>query len=270
MQNCWGCCPILVGVELICLFTLVTNIFMIAICSSAVPKRVFSLSIAPHFQVLAAAWAFIGIPITVTAGIGALYKIEQTLKLFFGYLVASLFIGTTIPIGIFSSGSTCVLAVKSDIWFLSPKLFCDLSDIFFLMVTLIVGTTYVYNLYIIWSAAEMVAKLPFPRVVKHSEVPDPMGPLPPKVTNQTYKRAVRSTLDGPSPPSPIAKLDALGQGRVNRHQGPPSIRGYQPLSTNRVSTVADDVNSRNHATNVWIPGNDAACWFPGPHSAFSH
>merc|ERR1719198_2267233 len=141
-----------------CMLSLLVNITVIAICSSEEPVRAFGMSISPTFQVMAASWSFIGIPITVAAGVGALHRIEQNIKVFFWYAAASLVPGVCIPIYFVFSGSVCNSTVDPELQRMGAAFVCGFTDTFVLMWTLLMGLLHAYIVYIVWSAAQEIEK----------------------------------------------------------------------------------------------------------------
>merc|ERR1719316_1664118 len=81
-----GCCTLLFGVEIVCLLHLLANILLISIASSVEPIELIGIRISPTVQVLNAAWALGGIPVIIGAGVGAVYRIESHLRIYW-YLV---------------------------------------------------------------------------------------------------------------------------------------------------------------------------------------
>jgi len=184
-QTCCGCCSLLVGVEATCLITLLSEIIAIAACSSAVPVQILGLVVPPYAQVLAASWAFVGIPVVITAGVGALYRIEQSLRIFFVYLLISFFLGLIVPICFLLSGSLCDVVVDPTVQKMGSAFVCGFTDTFVFMWTLIAAVCNLYIVYIVWSAAEEISQAPYPELMRYTDAlrsvqaPSPLaGPYP--------------------------------------------------------------------------------------------
>lgn len=188
----------MVGVEATCLITLLSEIIAISACSSAVPVQIFGLVVPPYAQVLAASWAFVGIPIVIAAGVGALYRIEQSLRIFFVYLLISFFLGLIVPICLLLSGSLCDVVVDPTVQKMGSAFVCGFTDSFVFMWTLIAAVCNLYIVYIVWSAAEEIAKAPYPELMRYSD-------------------ALRSV----QAPNPLSGPHPLSNNRAEPSRGPP-------------------------------------------------
>lgn len=241
-QTCCGCCSLLVGVEATCFITLLSEIIAIAACSSAVPVQILGLVVPPYAQVLAASWAFVGIPIVIAAGVGALYRIEQSLRIFFVYLLISFFLGLIVPICLLLSGSLCDIVVDPTVQRMGSAFVCGFTDSFVLMWTLIGALCNLYIVYIVWSAAEEIAKAPYPELMRYSDAlrsvqaPNPLsGPHP--LSNNRAEPS-RSPM-APAPSGPLGASAAggvsmqgtgqLGGQRGNAPWDVPSAAGGEPI-----------------------------------------
>lgn len=178
-QTSFGCFSLVVGVEIICALVLVMQIMAIAVCSSAEPVRIFSLLVQPWQQVFAATWAFLGIPITINTGVSVLYRVETAMRTFFWYLMISFFFGMIIPVWLLLSGSLCNAVVDKEVQEMGSAFVCGFTDAFVLMWSLLAATFNAYMLYIVWSAAEDIARAPYPELMRYSDalrnvkVPEP-------------------------------------------------------------------------------------------------
>lgn len=231
-QTACGCLPLLVGVELICLLTIIECVSSIAACSSAESVRFLGVEIPPLVQVLEASWCFLGIPLAINAGVGALYRIQSSLKLFFLYLLASFFLGALFPIYTLLTGKLCNEIVVEEAGKMGSTFACGFTDTFFFVWTFIIGMIDLYLIYIIWSASEELASTGTPELVKYSDAlrsvraPAPVpGPYP----------------LGPSRATPIESFYGPAQGMLPRPAAGPknpfSTTGYQqqgaiPFGTN--------------------------------------
>lgn len=164
-----GCATLLVGVEVICLLTLLTNISIIAAVTSSSTMKVSSFTLSSTTQIWLGTWAFIGIPVTIVAGVAALYRIEMPLRAMFFYLTASFFIYIGLPLYLLASGSLCDTVVTPEVQRMGSAFVCGFTDSLTFFWTLVLGTLDTYLLYIVWSAAEEIAEAPYPELMKYSE-----------------------------------------------------------------------------------------------------
>lgn len=132
--------------------------------------RIMNVVIDPKLQVLVGSWCFFGIPMAISGGVGALYRIESNLRAFFWYLLFSFFFGISIPMYLLFSGTLCGSFVSPEVRRMGTAFVCSFTDTFVFFYTLLLGLIHLYNVYIVWSAAEEVAETPFPELVKYSDV----------------------------------------------------------------------------------------------------
>jgi len=157
-HTCFGCASLLVGVQVTSLLALIIQTVFIATCSSAEVLQVAGLRISPTIQVLCASWAFAGIPVAVCAGVGALFRIDHLVRLFFWYLVLSFPLGIAVPSYLLATGKVCDSVVHEEIQRMGSAFVCGFTDTFVFMWTMVVGLVHLYFVYIIWSAAEDIAR----------------------------------------------------------------------------------------------------------------
>lgn len=164
---------------MICAIVLIQQILAIAICSSSEPVRIFSLLVMPWQQVLAASWAFVGIPIVINAGVSVLYRVELAVRVLFWYLMISFFFLMIVPVMLLLSGSICNVVVNKEVQEMGSAFVCGFTDAFVLMWSLLAATFHAYLLYVVWSAAEDIARAPYPELMRYSDalrnvkVPEP-------------------------------------------------------------------------------------------------
>lgn len=154
---------------MICLLTLLTCISVIASVSSKGTLRVSTFHMSPMLQVIAGSWAFVGIPLTISAGVAAMYRVELPLRAFFFYMLISFFFGIGIPLYFLTSGSLCDTIVTNEVQRMGSSFVCGFTDTFTFFWTLIIGVLHGYLIYIVWSAAEEVAEAPYPELMKYSD-----------------------------------------------------------------------------------------------------
>mmetsp|Transcript_106892 Transcript_106892/g.185710 ORF Transcript_106892/g.185710 Transcript_106892/m.185710 type:complete len:285 (+) Transcript_106892:96-950(+) len=166
-RTCCGCCSLLVGMEAICLFTLIGCITIMSICSSSSVVKISTIAVSPTVQVILGSWCFLGIPIAITAGVAALYRIEIPIRVFFFYILAS-FACNFVPLYMIFSGSICDSVISKEVQQLGSAFVCTFADSFVFCWLLIFAVTHAYVAYVVWSAAEEIAESPFPELMRYS------------------------------------------------------------------------------------------------------
>lgn len=164
--------------------TLIGCIILISICSSSQVVKISTVSVSPTIQVVLGSWAFLGIPIAITAGVSALYRIEIPIRIFFFYVLAS-FLCNLVPLWMLLSGSICDSMISREVQQLGSAFVCTFTDSFVFCWMLIGIVIHAYIAYIVWSAAEEIAECPFPELMRYSNalkgvfMPNPaLGAMP--------------------------------------------------------------------------------------------
>lgn len=167
-HTCCGCVSLTIGVEFICLLTLLTCISILSSVSSRSEVKVSTFALPPEVQVVLGSWAFVGIPVAISSGCAVLYRVELPLRAFFMYLLVSFFFGVGIPLWFLLSGSLCETLVTPEVQKMGSSFVCGFTDTFTFLWTLIFGVLHAYLIYIVWSAAEEIALAPYPELMKYS------------------------------------------------------------------------------------------------------
>jgi len=211
----------MLGIEAACGVTLLLQIITIAVCSSARPLKFLGVIFTPWMQVVLASWAFVGIPITIAGGVGALHRIGGNIRALFYYQVASFVVVMIFPIWFLTSSSMCDMVVAPEVQNQGSAFICGFADSFVFAWSLMLGLTHAYIIYIIWSAAEDIRLYPNPELMRYEEalkgtsMPEsdqPTGPTP-----EMFARAAYAM------PGPGARLDDrpfAGPPPGNADQGP--------------------------------------------------
>jgi hypothetical protein len=158
----------LVGVEIICLLELLSNISILASVSSRTIS-VSTFQLPGKIQLWIGTGAFIGIPVAITAGVAALYRMEMPLRALFFYMLVSFFVGVGIPMYLLAAGSLCDSVVTPEVQRMGSAFVCGFTDSLTFFWTLVIGTIYAYLIYIVWSATQEIAEAPYPELMKYSE-----------------------------------------------------------------------------------------------------
>jgi len=164
-----GCCTLLFGVETCALLNFINCIFVIASVSSVHAVRLAGLTMSANLQILNAAWSLLGIPIIVSAGVGAVYRIESHLRIYFYYLLASFFLATGMLISLLTTGNVCHGAVPDEVKQLGESFVCAITDTFIYFWLLMGGLVHLYFVYVVWSAAEEIRRASYPALLSYKE-----------------------------------------------------------------------------------------------------
>jgi len=222
--TCCGVLSLLTGVELICLLYLMGCITVIANISSVVPAVILGVEMGPFSQVLYGAWALIGIPVTVGAGVAALYRIEWHLRLFYQYAVGTVILNFGWWGNLLVQGSLCSTLVAKDVQRLGSSFVCGFTDTFLVFWMLVFGVVSIYFIYIIWSCAEEIRCMAHPELLGYSKALQ--GDQVPFWLPDAQPRMIGPPAGGAGPPM-------MGQPPPNMMMGPggPPPYGMMPPKT---------------------------------------
>merc|ERR1719408_573246 len=156
-------------------------------------------------QVLAAAWALIGIPVIIGAGVGALYRIEANLRLYVMYMAMSLVFGAFFALRVLVNGAMCGTIATKEVQRMGSVFVCGFVDVFQFFWMLILGLIHVYFMYVVWSAAEEVAQTSFPELLRYTDALRAVkAPVPPKGPQPVGSRpSVAFPYAAPAPNTPL-------------------------------------------------------------------
>mmetsp|Transcript_59917 Transcript_59917/g.142756 ORF Transcript_59917/g.142756 Transcript_59917/m.142756 type:complete len:356 (-) Transcript_59917:79-1146(-) len=242
--TCCGCASLLVGVEAICLVTLITQVATIALCSSDEPIYMASVRISPFVQVLLASWAFAGIPLVILAGVGALYRIEANLRLLVWYMLVSLLVEVCVPIWFLVSGQLCGALVSDQVQRLGSALVCSFTDTFVFFWTLLAAIAHMYMVYIVWSAAEEISQSSYPELLKYAEkLQAYQAPSAPEGPYPVNTRAVMAPKQESTPQPQQALPPTSGRSISFQAQSSPLV-GEPFSSSQRLPSVASPQSFR--------------------------
>lgn len=152
-----GVFPITVVVECICAIHLILCIIFVGTASSVSSVHVATMTITPVIQCLNAAWYLAGIPVIVLAGVGTIYRIEQLVRYYFWYLVAS-FLMCIVWIAFFiRRGSIChsIISTSGDVQ-MGANFICGLTDGFAVFWMLVLLWFLGWATYFVWSMVEYI------------------------------------------------------------------------------------------------------------------
>lgn len=102
-----GTCSLTVVIELVCLANILAAVGLLAGVSSKDKLTISGVQISPLMQCATAAYAMVGIPLAVYAGVGAVYRVQSHLAAYRLYLLGGLAISVVWLVLMASYGSTC-------------------------------------------------------------------------------------------------------------------------------------------------------------------
>eukprot|EP00933_Yihiella_yeosuensis_P049993 TRINITY_DN47762_c0_g1_i1.p1 TRINITY_DN47762_c0_g1~~TRINITY_DN47762_c0_g1_i1.p1 ORF type:complete len:280 (+),score=39.33 TRINITY_DN47762_c0_g1_i1:101-940(+) len=185
-HTAFGVCTLFVGVEASVLVGLILEVIAISICSADQAVKIGGLKLSPTIQVICASWAFIGIPVTVSAGVGALYRIDHLVRIFFWYLLCSFPLGVLIPLWLLMNGDVCDTVVDAEVQRMGSAFVCGFTDTFVFMWTMVAGLFHLYVTYVIWSAAEDIRESNYPILSKYANKMQNVAEKPTKGSAEPY------------------------------------------------------------------------------------
>lgn len=190
-HNCCGCFTLVGGMETICLWTLLMCVLTICLVSSAEPIMLSGLVISPNLQVLAGTWAFFGIPVSIGAGVGALYRVEAPLQLMFLFQCVTFAVSCVVPLMFLLGGSLCDAMVDKAVQRMGSSVVCGFIDTFWLFWLGLLLMIQLYIVYIVWSACEDIAENPYPELERYREaLASVKAPMEPEKVPINDKRAL--------------------------------------------------------------------------------
>jgi len=156
-DTCCGCFTLLFGVEGICAVHLLFMIFSVIITESDTVLSIGGIRISPLTQVFHASWSLVGMPIVICAAVGAVYRCESNLRIYYRYLllcfIGSIFyIGGMLMFGDFCSVLSTAASSSPDIVRDSSPLVCGLSDVLALFWLILLCSLWLGAAFTVWSA----------------------------------------------------------------------------------------------------------------------
>lgn len=148
------------GVQIICAIHLISAILVIGNVSSMARMDVMGVEISSSIQIVYAAWSLFGIPIIVGAAVGALYRIEYHLRVYYWYLWACLLINVIWSVTALVSGRVCSAVASHDVQTMGSAFVCGFIDTIVFVWFLMNNFVLVYCIYIVWSDAECMKDIP--------------------------------------------------------------------------------------------------------------
>jgi len=137
LTNFCGVASLATGVTWISKLAMIISVLVLCVINSKTPLKAGPINWSAREQVILGAWALVGIPIAITGGIAALYRMPMPLRAFFYYLVVSFVIGL------------CTMTLPFLLFLAVPYLLC---------------------MYVVWSSCEEVEACSFPELVLNSDV----------------------------------------------------------------------------------------------------
>jgi len=155
--NVLGMCSLTAAVEMVCLVNLCVSIVAISSVDSAHAMTVSGVDISPEMQCITAAWFLIGIPLSVYAGVGALYRVESHLNVYAIYLIGTIIVLLFWVCVLLKYSSGCNTFQPTSP--LQPATFACGAAHALTIFWLLVGVLFViFALYLIWSKRDWIQK----------------------------------------------------------------------------------------------------------------
>jgi hypothetical protein len=182
LDNFCGC-SLLFGVEVISITQIGYSVISLSLASSKDKLEIGGVVISPELEVAYAAWCLLGIPLAISAGVGALYQMPFHLHLFVLYLVGSLIFHFLLVCGALYTGVLCNELVSPEVQRLGEHFVCTFIDVFFGFWGLMLLCTQGYCTYAVKSAADhLQERSRYPELLKAAQrlrsVPAPERPPP--------------------------------------------------------------------------------------------
>jgi len=250
---CCGCVSLTIGIEAICLLHLLACVIIVAFTSSQERLVISGIVVPPEAQVAYGAWAVIGMVCIVAGGIGALYRHEMHLRIYYYYLGATFFWNLFWWCTFLSSGTLCNTLVSKDVQQMGVSFVCGFMDSFVVFGMLLVGLFNIYCIFVVWSCAEQARSGAYPLLMKYSQqLKKSMMPLP----SEDVAHPVVPPL-GPCPPLKEWQMHPEFKTHRSKEHGSPPIEWWGP-------TVGHAIH-----TEVMTPGHPGQHLGHGP-SQFGH
>merc|ERR1719311_708134 len=182
LDNFCGC-SLLFGVEVISITQIVYSVISLSLASSKDKLEIGGVVISPELEVAYAAWCLLGIPLAISAGVGALYQMPFHLQLFVLYPLGSLIFHFVLVLGALYSGVLCAELVSPEVQRLGEHFVCTFIDVFFGFWGVMLLCTQAYCTYAVKSGADhLQERSRYPELLKAAQrlrsVPAPERPPP--------------------------------------------------------------------------------------------
>jgi len=224
-HGCFGCCTLTVGVEATCFLSLLVQITIISLCSSAETLSLMGLKVSPEIQVICASWALAGMPVVIAAGVGVLYHVDHLLRTLFWYLVISFPLGISVSAWLLLSGKVCDSVVEDEIQRLGSVFVCGFTESFVFMWTTVAALLHAYLIYVVWSAAEEITEMTYNSVSLSAysnklQFMASMGQAAPEVKSVPVMNPGVSMAFAPDTAAPAAAVQSAGAAAMGNQSFP--------------------------------------------------
>jgi hypothetical protein len=227
LDNFCGC-SLLFGVEVISITQIVYSVISLSLASSKDKLEIGGVVISPELEVAYAAWCLLGIPLAISAGVGALYQMPFHLQLFVLYLVGSLTFHLILVLGALYTGVLCSELVSPEVQRLGEHFVCTFVDVFFGFWGVMFLCIQAYCTYAVKSAGDhLQERSRYPELLKAAQrlrsVPAPERPPPFQAAPFVPSPAMpvgQVAVPMPQPvPQPVVAMPAM----MTRTMPPPSM-----------------------------------------------
>lgn len=153
---CCGSFPLVIGVLLVCFIHALINILMLSLSSSIEARYISTIKITPFWQVVACAWALLGNPIIILAGVAAMFRVPWPLRVYLYYLICTVVIAISFFANIFWLADVCGSTVPYPIRKLGETIICSASNTLAFSSILVCTALCMYSVWVIWSCEKMM------------------------------------------------------------------------------------------------------------------
>lgn len=172
LRLAFGAMSLVVGVQFICLFNIVSNLFIMGVCTSVGSIKLVGIEIPPWKQVVGATWALVGMPIIIQGGVGALYRVQGPVMNYFFYLVATCALDMAFLITLFYEADMCTSVVPTEFVKMGSHFVCGLTDSALFLGFLFGGLVFLYFCFVVWSCAQEISGWKPALIQKEPEEPE--------------------------------------------------------------------------------------------------
>mmetsp|Transcript_64340 Transcript_64340/g.121856 ORF Transcript_64340/g.121856 Transcript_64340/m.121856 type:complete len:257 (-) Transcript_64340:107-877(-) len=165
-----GGCSLLTAVELICFVHLIVCIVIVSLASSVTPVDFAGVTISPFLQCVNAGWFLLGIPCIVIGGIGAVFRVENQLKVYLAYLAVTLLVVIAWLLVFVRYGNACnTIQPVAGSYKKQALMVCQASNGMVLFWMLVLVAIVAGSIYLVWSMKEYVHQRLITELLRYQE-----------------------------------------------------------------------------------------------------
>mmetsp|Transcript_11061 Transcript_11061/g.18284 ORF Transcript_11061/g.18284 Transcript_11061/m.18284 type:complete len:241 (-) Transcript_11061:41-763(-) len=165
-----GGVSLLTAIELICLVHLIVCMVIVCNASSTTPVDYAGVRISGYMQCINAAWFLLGIPLIIIGGVGAVFRVEQQLKVYLAYLVATVFVIVAWIFIFLRYGNACnTIQPISGSYKQQALMVCQASNGIVIFMMLVLFGVVLGCIYLVWSMMEYVKNRHAAELLRYQE-----------------------------------------------------------------------------------------------------